>query len=141
MTDSETFWSAASAPRTPLEAIQRARRAANSPAPREPSGDIAAPGPIDTVASMDAAAYAQHRDQIMAEHCGGPRPSSEWMGGVDLPQPRTGLTDDEVAQLMPWRTIGPRPVSGRQLDPEYREAQIAAQQNVGLAVPTRYERS
>ena len=115
------------------------RRAAQTPPPEPEPG---APGTPD-VSAMSQAQYAQHRDQVMAEFTGGPRPSSEWMGGVDLPAGRAGLTltDEQLAQLMPWRTQGARPVSGRALDTDYQQAQIAAQHSTGLATPQRFERS
>ena len=139
MTEDSSFWSRANGPRTPAEALQRARRIAASPAPREPSGDIAAADPIETVAAMSQAEYAAARDEIMASH-GGPRASSEWMGGVDLPAGRAGLalSPEQVAALLPHRSLGEKPTAGRVLDRAYAEAAQAAAAQTSLAVPTRY---
>lgn len=131
--DSGSWWQAARAPRTPLEARQRARRAAYSPAPPEPGPAVSE---IPDISAMDQAQYAAARDQVMASH-GGPRRSSEWMGGVDLPSGRAGLQLDpeQMSQLVPWRSQGEKPMAGREISNEYNQAAHYAQRNTSLALP------
>jgi hypothetical protein len=108
MSDTDNdFWAVA---RRPRHSAQSHLQALYKPAPPEPDP---APDPIEAVPQMDQAQYAAARDEIMAEHAGGPRPSSDWAGGVDLPAPRAALTRDELVALgMAWRTNdrpGPSP--------------------------------
>lgn len=139
MTSDDTFWSQATAPRTPAEALRRARRTAANPGrPREPEPEASA---IPDIGDASLSEYAALRSQLGVT-------SADTFVGLNradtssgFPGPRTGLTDDEVHALLPHLSTGERPVSGRQLDPAYQQAQLEAQQNTGLAVPTRYERS
>lgn len=111
------WWTAATQPKYPhhpsLRALQHSlNRPQTAPPELEPeqSGDIAA------VASMDTVAYAAARDSLMAGH-GGPKPSSDYQG-IEAPIGRAGLVLDheQMAQLMPWRSIGERPPQGRVIE-------------------------
>jgi hypothetical protein len=136
--ESSAYWAAARAPRYPHRALGRIQTAYNPPPPAEPEPE---PSGIEAVFQMSQAQYAAARDSIMAEHGGGPRRSSEWMGGVDLPAPRTtGLTDDQMQALMPWRSLGTPPPAGRVLDSEHSRAARYAAGHTSLAVPNRSER-
>jgi len=65
-----------------------------------------------------------------------PKSSSEFVG-LDHPTGRAGLslTADEVHALLPHRSLGERPVSGRVLDRSYQEAARSAAANTSLALP------
>ena len=86
---------------------------------------------------MDPGEYARNRDQILAEHAGGPKPASDWIG-IDSRPDRTGLTDDELRELQPWRSTGDRPTAGRPYDYEQAAAARYAARNTSLATPNRY---
>jgi hypothetical protein len=119
VSDSDTntsWWTVATAPRNPLEAAQRARRIAQTPAPIEEP-----PGNIDDASAIEA--VARHAGEFV---------------GLRSPEPRPALTVEQRIALNMANVHDTTGTAGRTLDPSYRDAQINAQRSTGLAVPTRY---
>jgi hypothetical protein len=114
-----------------LQALYNRPQLAPQPAPEPEPAEVSA---IADISAMDQATYAANRDQIM-----GIKPASEFQG-VDMPRGSTTLSDDQVAALMPWRSLGTPPPAGRVLDSEHNRAAHYAAGHTSLAVPNRYER-
>jgi hypothetical protein len=130
-----TYWAAARAPRYPHGRYLNAAYNRPQTAPPEPAPEPAEVSGIADIAAMDQATYAANRDSIM-----GIKPASEFQG-VDMPRGSTALTDEQVRDLMPWRTVGVPPPAGRVLDSEHSRAAHYAAGHTSLAVPNRYTNS
>lgn len=133
--DSGAYW-AAVAPQPKRPVTDRVRdlhnRAMNPPPPEPPQP---APAQSEAVADMDQATYAANRDEIM-----GIKPAGEFVG-VDSPTGRAGLalTPEQLAALLPHRSIGEPPVQGRVIsNDEHQWAARHAGTQTSLAVPNRY---
>ena len=120
-------------PRAAIPAQTRLQALYNRPqlAPPEPAPEPAEVSALADISAMDQVTYAANRDSIM-----GIKPASEFRG-VDMPTGSTALTDDQVAALLPWRSLGTPPPAGRVLDSEHSRAAHYAAGHTSLAVPNR----
>lgn len=127
--DSGSWWTSATVPRTPAEARQRVRRAANNPALPEPEPEVSG---ISDMAALDAVEYARNRDIIMADH-GSPR-TGEWLGAVEKPQPRQYSAEQMVSMRLGYGAIPTPAPPAERIDPAYQQAQHRAAMDTTLAV-------
>ena len=91
MSDSDTFLSAARAPRYPHSRYLNAAYNRPQTAPPEPAPEPAEVSGIADISAMDQATYAANRDQLL----GGVKPAGEFVG-LDSPTGRPALTADQM---------------------------------------------